>query len=357
MFDSRRLLGCRGRSRDGVEVARSAPQTLTLTLTSGTAFTPKVAQSTDGGGHWTVHDLSASLPAKAYSISLIAVDPDKPQKLFLRAGSAAGEVWRSAPTAARPPRRPLSLPGGALTAFTRLDSGTLLAAGVEGATTSRTARRTAGRPFKSCRRRCRCSALSARGTTVYAATDTSVGTAAIETSADEGRPGQPLMAYSDIQAIQTCVMALLPGGLLSRADMQQWSDAICSATAPVSAGGGGGGHASGGTAGHAGAGSGGAAGSPSGGGSSCDVGGGRWSWLAVGGRWCCWALAAGGGRSERTSRIDATGCSVVSNALSSNVDRDGGAVSGGARRTGGGAPNPPAQGHRRRRRRAARQPG
>jgi uncharacterized membrane protein YgcG len=87
------------------------------------------------------------------------------------------------------------------------------------------------------------------------------------------------MAYSDIQAIQTCVMAMCHDDCLSRADMQQWSDAICSAAAPMSSDAGGG-HASGGSAGHA---SGGAGGSSSGGGSSCDVGGGRWSWLALAG--------------------------------------------------------------------------
>jgi hypothetical protein len=278
----------------GVEVARSAPQTLTVTLTSGTAFTPKVAQSTDGGGHWTLHDLSASLPAKTYSISLIAVDPTNPQKLFLRAGSAAGEVLAVSTDGGATATTPVSLARGALTAFTRLDSGTLLAAGVEGSDNVAYRSKDGGATFQKLPTALPVLALSARGTTVYAATDTSITPAAVQTSADEGTTWQPLMAYSDIQAIQTCVMAMCQTDCLSRADMQQWSDAICSAAAPVSAGGGGGGRASGGTAGHASTGSGGAAGSPSGGGSGCDVGAGRWSWLALGG--ILVLLGAGWGR-------------------------------------------------------------
>ncbi len=78
--------------------------------------------------------------------------------------------------------------------------------------------------------------------------------------------------------------------------MQQWSDAICSAAAPMSSDGGGG-HASGGNAGHASGGPGGAAGSSSGGGSSCDVGGGRWSWLALAGTLAL--LGAGLGRRRK----------------------------------------------------------
>ncbi|MFL5307643.1 MAG: WD40/YVTN/BNR-like repeat-containing protein [Polyangia bacterium] len=282
----------------GVEVARSAPQTLTVTLTSGTAFTPKVAQSTDGGGHWTLHDLSGSLPSKTYSISLIAVDPTNPQKLFLRAGSAAGEVVAVSTDGGATATTPVSLARGALTAFTRLDSGTLLAAGVEGSDNVAYRSKDGGATFQKLPTALPVLALSARGTTVYAATDTSITPAAIQTSADEGTTWQPLMAYSDIQAIQTCVMAMCQDDCLSRADMQQWSDAICSAAAPISGGGGGGGRASGGTAGHASTGSGGGAGSPSGGGSGCDVGAGRWSWLALGG--ILGLLGAGWARRRQT---------------------------------------------------------
>ncbi|HVT09376.1 MAG TPA: hypothetical protein VHO67_18075 [Polyangia bacterium] len=286
-FDAVVYTAAAGDNVTGVEVARSAPQTLTLTLTSGAAFTPKVAQSTDGGGHWMVHDLSASLPAKTYSISLIAVDPSNPQKLFLRAGSSAGEVLAVSTDGGATAQTPVSLPGGALTAFTRLDSGTLIAAGVQGTENVVYRSKDGGTSFQRLPAAIPVLGLSARGGTLYAVTDNSVATAAVETSTDEGATWQPLMAYSDIQAIQTCVMAQCQADCLNRADMQQWSDAICSAAAPGTGGGAGG---------HAPAGAGGAAGSSSSGGCSFGVGG-RRSWLA--GAAALLLLAAGSGRRRK----------------------------------------------------------
>jgi MYXO-CTERM domain-containing protein len=268
-FDASVYTAAVGDHVTGVEVARSAPQTITLTLTSGTAFTPKVAQSTDGGGHWTLHDLSATLPAHTYSLGLIAVDPGNPQKLFLRAGSAAGEVLAVSTDGGATVSTPVSLAGGALTAFTRLDSGTLIAAGVQGTDSVAYRSTDGGTTFQKLPPGPPVLGLSARGNTVYAATDTSMQTAAIETSTDEGMTWKPLMAYSDIQAIQSCVMTICRDDCLNRADMQQWSDAVCSATAPMPAVDAGGGRDAGGPV------------VSSESGCHCGVGGGRGSWVAL----------------------------------------------------------------------------
>lgn len=276
----------------GVEVARSAPQTITLTLTSGAAFTPKVAQSTDGGGHWTLHDLSASLPAGTYSISLIAVDPTNPQKLFLRARSSAGEVLAVSADGGATAAVPVSLPDGALTAFTRLDSGTLVVAGVQGSDDVAFRSKDGGTTFQKLPAPIPILGLSSRGTTLYAATDTTLAGAAIEASADEGTTWQPLMAYSDIRAIQTCVMAMCQDDCLNRADMQQWSDAICSAAAPGTGTGGGGGVPT----------TGGGGASPRGaaaGGCHCGADGGGESWSAL---WTALVLLVAASKRRRGCR-------------------------------------------------------
>ncbi len=278
----------------GVEVSRSAPQTIYLTLTSGTTtFIPKVAQTTDGGAHWAVHDLSASLPAKTYSLSLIAVDPANAQTLFLRTGSSAGETLAVSTDGGMTATSPIALAGGSLTAFTRMDNGHLIAAGLMGTTNVAYRSMDGGKTFLQLPSAIPVRGLSARGGTLFAATDTLSVPEAIDTSSDEGVTWQPLMAYMDIQAIESCVMALCQDDCDYRAGMQQWSDAICSATAPVSsAGGSSGGPGTGGTradagavgtGGQAGHGSGGGAGDKGGSGCSCRTGGDGtpWSWVTL----------------------------------------------------------------------------
>jgi len=273
-FDTVLYTAAAGDHVTGVEAARSAPQTIYLTLTSGT-YTPKVAQTTDGGAHWAVHDLTASLAAKTYSISLIAVDIANPQKLFLRVGSAAGEALAVSSDGGASASSPLPLAGGALTAFTRLESGSLIAAGVEGTANVVYRSIDGGTSFQKLPPGPPVRGLSARGTTLYAATDTMSDTAAIETSPDEGMTWKPLMAYSDIQAIQGCVMSACQDDCFNRADMQQWADTICSATPPAggvdaaagTTGGGSGGSGGGSTGGSSGA------GATSGGGCHCAAAG------------------------------------------------------------------------------------
>ncbi len=221
----------------GVEIARSAPQTIYATVTSGSSFIPKLAQTTDGGAHWTLHDLSAALTAGAYSLGLIAVDPADAQKVYLRVGARSGEALAITTDGGASATLPLSLPGGALSAFTRMPSGSLIAAGILG--TDEVAYRSTdgGATFTMLPAALPVRGLASRGTTLYAATDTMTAPSAIETSPDEGMTWQPLMKYSDIQAIQTCVMALCQDDCEYRAGMSQWPESMCSAVAaPVDAG-------------------------------------------------------------------------------------------------------------------------
>jgi hypothetical protein len=68
----------------GVEISRSSPTTIYLTLTSGTTHAPKIAQSTNNGASWQLHDLTTHLPPGTNFVRLIAVDPTSPQKVFMR---------------------------------------------------------------------------------------------------------------------------------------------------------------------------------------------------------------------------------------------------------------------------------
>ena len=281
----------------GVEVSRSSPSTIYLTLTSGTSYVPEIAQSTDSGAHWTVHNLAANLAPGTYTIRLVAVDPTNPQKVFLRVGSAAGEALAVTQDGGVSASSPLTFPAGSFNAYTRMASGTIIAGGVVG--TSNVAYRSTdqGNTFQPLPAALAFRGLSSRGTTLYAASDNVSDGYAIETSPDEGMTWQPVMNYDQIQAIQTCVSAACQTDCLARAGMGQWSSDMCSASvmeAPIDAGAGGstgaGNHA-GGTGGQpgqsgktgtdAGAKGGAAAGESSGGGCKCGLAAGQTTPLAA----------------------------------------------------------------------------
>jgi hypothetical protein len=239
-FPQLRYTAAAGDHITGVEISRSDPQTVYLTLTSGTAYTPKVAVTNDGGISWTLHDLTTSLPAGTYSIRLVAVDPTNPQTLFLRIGSTGSQSLAVSQNGGASATTPLTFPAGAFNVFTRLDSGSLIAGGVVG--TANVAYRSVNGgtsfdplpavPFTF-------NGLSARGTRLYAALENMTDLYAIETSDDEGMSWQPLMRFNQdvdagatgyIQAVQTCVMSFCQDDCNTRAGADLFSQDVCSAT-------------------------------------------------------------------------------------------------------------------------------
>ncbi len=237
----------------GVEISRLHPQTVYLTLTSG-SYAPMVAVTTNGGGNWTLHDLTASLPTGTYSIRLVAVDPTNAGKLFLRISNQQGQALAMSTDGGASATTPLTFQAGVFTAFTRMASGSLIAGGVLG-TTAVAFRSTDGGatfnqlpavPFTF-------TGLSARGTKLYAAGENMTDPYAIYTSIDEGMSWQPLMAFGTndqqatptpvIQAIATCLKTYCQTDCENRAGMELFSsddsDAVCSAAvtpAPLDAG-------------------------------------------------------------------------------------------------------------------------
>jgi MYXO-CTERM domain-containing protein len=255
-----------GDNISGVEISRSMPATVYLTLTSGPTHLPKLAQSTNSGSTWQLHDLSGHLPAGTNFIRLIAVDPTNPQKVFLRirslgdGGTTEGVAVTTDGGATASVT--LSFPGGILSAFTLMSSGTIMLGGVVGTTNVAYTSADGGGTFQpvttpqpSFR------GLSSRGGTLFVVADNQADGYAVGTSTDLGKTWTPLMAYEDIQAIQTCLMSFCQTDCLTRAGAGQWSPDMCSATPsplPVDAGAdahaGGTGGAAGGTTGHAGTG-------------------------------------------------------------------------------------------------------
>jgi MYXO-CTERM domain-containing protein len=238
-FPQLRYTAAAGDHITGVEIARSDPQTVYLTLTSGATYVPKVAVTSNGGGSWTLHDLSGSLAAGTYSIRLVSVDPTNAQKLILRVGSGSGEALAISTNSGVSATTPLTFPGGVFTAFARMPSGSLIAGGVVGSTNVAYRSTDSGAtfpplpavPFSF-------KAMSARGTTLYAALDNMSDAFAIETSPDEGMTWRPLMRFNKdvdggatgyIQAIQSCVMSYCQSDCQTRSSAELFSEDVCSA--------------------------------------------------------------------------------------------------------------------------------
>jgi hypothetical protein len=117
----------------GVEIARSAPTTVYLTMTSGPTYLPKLVRSTNSGATWQAQDLSAMLNTGITSLRLIAVDPQDPQRVFMRVSDTAGEQVAVTTDGGATISAQLAFPGGIVAAFARMPtSGHLVVGGVVG---------------------------------------------------------------------------------------------------------------------------------------------------------------------------------------------------------------------------------
>jgi hypothetical protein len=264
-----------GDSIGGVEIARAAPMTIYLALTSSDTR-PKLAKSTDSGAHWTVNDLTASLGMG--QLRIVAVDASDPNLVFLLwlgGSNQAIAVTRDGGVTAT-----ASLTTGTFTSFVRLPSGTVLVGGTTDAITPGLFRsRDAGVSFQQVDGVPEIHALSQRGGNVYAATKNDADGYALGVSSDEGTTWQKVVSYGDVQAIVACLRAdptcqascELLAGVGPMSPGMIWEETVCSANPPASTGGGGVGGGAGGSAG-AGGGSAGVGGGSAGAGGNAGAG-------------------------------------------------------------------------------------
>jgi MYXO-CTERM domain-containing protein len=236
-FGPMRYMAAAGDNITGVEIARSAPQTIYVAMTSGSTFAPKLARSTNGGTTWQVEDLSAKLPTKTTLIRIVAVDPTNADRVYLRIHSAAGDAFAVAVagtgSAGFTVTTPLSFPGGILSAYARLANGTIVLAAVVGVTQVAYKSTDSGASFQPLPTPPSVRAMSARGTTLYVVADNMADGYAVGTSVDQGQSWQPLMSYDQIAAIQSCVKQSCQDDCLNRAAGGQWDETFCAATAPA----------------------------------------------------------------------------------------------------------------------------
>jgi hypothetical protein len=234
-FGPTRYSATQGDNITGVEIAKSAPQTIYVAMTSGPTLSPKLARTTNGGTSWQVDDLSAKLATKTTLIRIVAVDPTNADRVYLRTHSPAGDAFVVAVAGANgfTVTTPLTFADGILSAYARLANGTIVLAAVVGVDQVAYRSADSGATFQTLPATPSVRALSARGGTLYVVADNVADGYAVGTSVDEGQSWQPLMSYDQIAAIQSCVKTTCQADCLMRASAGQWDDTFCAATAPA----------------------------------------------------------------------------------------------------------------------------
>ena len=216
----------------GLEIAASAPMTIDLTLSRGPAAAPSLARSTDGGATWRLVDLTAALGAG--QVRIVAIDPLDDDRVWLRALGVNGDALALATGGGASVAVPLSFDSGALTAFTRTATGTLLVAGTVAGAPALFRSTDGGATFTALPAPPHILALAERAGTVYAATDTTYERFAEAISTDEGATWEPGLAFTNVAAIAPCLKGICQTDCAARAQQKQWPAAVCVAEVLVS---------------------------------------------------------------------------------------------------------------------------
>jgi hypothetical protein len=215
----------------GVENARGDPRIIYLTMATPGPH-PVLARSDDAGAHWATFDIEPSIGARTARI--IAVDPVDANVIYLRVAGPGVELLAVSRDGGMSFATPLTVTGGALSAFARLASGTVLVAGLvpgEGGTTTGVAWRSGdgGMTFDDWTLvpMPRLRALAERAGTLWIAGSNYTDGWALALSNDEGRTIQPIMRYDQVSAVKACVTAACQELCDEQAGRKIWAPEVC----------------------------------------------------------------------------------------------------------------------------------
>jgi photosystem II stability/assembly factor-like uncharacterized protein len=223
----------------GVEIARSAPQTIYVAMYTSVpapGLHPKLARTTDGGAHWDLLDLEAAIGGNNFRI--ITVDPQDSKVIVLRVVEPEGDTLAISRDGGETFEKPVHLLGGSFTAFAQLDASTMLLGGVVKDQAHGFRSTDGGKTFQDWAQpttlkdgtvapTLHLRALAARGGKVYAAAKNYSDGVAVAVSTDGGLTFQKLMSYEDVRAIRDCAQAACYDGCRYQATQQIWDLAVC----------------------------------------------------------------------------------------------------------------------------------
>jgi hypothetical protein len=232
-----------GASIVGIEIARSDPQVVYLTYVTATSsgYDPVLVRSANGGQSWTPTDLLA--PVGSTIVRILAVDSANSDLVYLRAIGATSETLAVTRDGGMTFATPLTIANGALSAFARLASGTVLVgalvnlAGGGGGTVGAGYRSTDGATTFSpwmLNPQPHLVGLGERvvggQSTVYLSGKNYSDSWALAASTDEGITVTPVMSYDQVAGIKPCVQQLCLDSCNYEEMQAIWDPAVCTGT-------------------------------------------------------------------------------------------------------------------------------
>jgi MYXO-CTERM domain-containing protein len=223
----------------GVEIVRSAPQTIYISMYTSVpapGIHPKLARTIDGGMHWDTLDLEPLIGGNNFRI--IAVDPDDAKTISLRVVEPDGDTFAISHDGGGTFMKPFKLDGGSLTAYARLDAMTVFVGGAvkdqgrgfrstDGAMTFQDWTQPTSLGNGTTVPTLHLSALAARGGKLYAAAKNYSDSVAVAVSTDAGLTFRKLMSYEDVKSIRACAQDACYDSCRYQSTQQVWDAAIC----------------------------------------------------------------------------------------------------------------------------------
>ncbi len=217
----------------GIEIARSDPKTIYVTLTAPTTNAPMLGHSNDGGATWKFTDMTPVLGIGMPSI--IAVDPTNAQSVLLlfkdtrdakqslALSQDGGQTVTSSMTTS-----------GYFTSATRTMTGAILVGGVDVSINPVLFRSTDhGVTFQAVGTQPpHIRAMSTRGDQIYAASDNFSDGYALGVSTDDGLTWQSVLSYNHVGAILGCLKAACQETCAAQVSVGLWDMSVCSADPP-----------------------------------------------------------------------------------------------------------------------------
>lgn len=180
----------------GIEIARSDPASLWMTMAAGEDGGTSLQSSSNGGETWTPHDVGTLATDR---LLLVAIDRTRPERVFLRAIDPANQEWLGEYDSTTGIARRLTAVPERMTAFVQRENGELLMGSASGGllVSRDDGESFAPEPGPSFR------ALAERDGTLYAVTDNLLDGYAVARSSD-GRTWEPLLEYKNIRGPLQC---------------------------------------------------------------------------------------------------------------------------------------------------------
>jgi len=215
-----------------LEIARSNPMVMYLATYTTPDRHPRLLRTSDGGQTWMDRDVEASLGANEFRI--LTVDPDDPDVVYLRVIALGMESVAVTRDAGMTFTTPVTIAKGTLSAFVRMESGTVLVGGlinIDGGGMNGIAYRSTdgGHTFASwtLSPQPHILGLAERGGVLYIAGKNYSDGWALATSHDEGVTIQAVSTYADVHGIKPCAMAMCGDQCKLVSSQAVWTNDVC----------------------------------------------------------------------------------------------------------------------------------